>query len=126
MDFAHVRATDPKFNHANTSNNTFQHPQNAPAQVQTPNRFQNMAKKRDNSQDVRSTLKSTFNILYNKLQVGVITTINHALEERSNNGARHMNTRQQMLNGMDGAFMKRSQSSQAPIVRAPNNFSHDV
>ena len=55
-------------------------PNQNPSNIHTPNRHQGMMydsqKKRDNSQDVRSTLKSTFNILYNKLQVGVITTIN--------------------------------------------------
>jgi len=131
VDFAHVRPTDPKVHGGHNHSTLLNHNPNY-NQVQTPNRQFNgggydSQKKRDNSQDVRSTLKSTFNILYNKLQVGVITTINNALEERSNNGGgQHMNSRQQMLNGKGGAFMKRSQSSQAPFVRDRNNFNHEV
>lgn len=72
-----MRAADPKANH---NKSALLNQRQTLTNVQTPNRHHNMAydnqKKRDNSQDVRSTLKSTFNILYNKLQVGVITTIN--------------------------------------------------
>jgi len=54
--------------------------------------------------------------LYNKLQEGVITTINNALEDKG-----HQNSRQQMINqGYWDNNMKRSQSSQQPQIRNGN------